>query len=907
MVVSSDFARQNGPGASSTSATAPHQSSNGGSGDIHTGGHGSDTHGGPPSEFEIRDSRTGHDRNSSNNPPQSPSLDNALSAIDRAIAASLGSGLTTAEEDLRVCGLVEATGLPPAVAREALQMNEWSIARAANHYIPEMLYISPEQQRRQAAAAAAEARARIAAEEKQAVDELKRQTEVRAAEKGARAEEARRTHANEVAALQEELARARLAAEEEKRQWALEEAAAEELAASENAALEAAATQAIAAVELAQNPYSSSHAQQQRGAQERDEAVVSSEVVAADAAALSMERRQREIEARRAQQEAAAAAAALKDEEARALQAQHLARLRIAVWIRKRWLKRQFTKAAAAAAAEAARIRALEEEAAAEAARVKALEEEAAAEAARFKALEKEAAIEAARIKALEEEAAAEAARVKALEEEAAAEAARVKALEEEAAAEAARVKEIEEEAATEAARVKAVAEEAVAIAVAEAAAVEAACTLQRLAKRRHACSLVAQRRLASHAVGAAARRALARRQCAALRWAKEQERADEESAQSHEGVSTAEAAAEASNRDEKEREPEPDLVGCGGALRTSSAGNDAHMSASAVEEAIGAAPSGGGTSTTEEDERLREESKCAMEAERKRNYDMPCINATTMLHEFIRYQTNTSTEIAAPAPPRSMPPAESQEEARLLLEAAAAHRARADAQAAARKQQESSAQGSSSSSSKWSRAQVLAKAELERQRTQHSGFGAAGERKKPAAARKVVNGVEYERVGGGWAPLHASSGLWQPRDALRMEKRRQQEEVEALKLSGHKDPLQLLPLPISQSHSKGNNSTCGPPRIQGHGGSVKNMISGSQSLRRHSDTKPNHSGEGASTTSVYRSVTPPVNAACAASATARSAAADSGYSASVTQGFLPPLGLPPGRVPIKAKTRECT
>jgi len=57
----------------------------------------------------------------------------------------------------------------------------------------------------------------------------------------------------------------------------------------------------------------------------------------------------------------------------------------------------------------------------------------------------------------------------------------------------------------------------------------------------------------------------------------------------------------------------------------------------------------------------------------------------------------------------------------------------------------------------------------------------------------------------------------------------------------------------------------------------------------------------------VYRSVTPPVNAACAASATARSAAADSGYSASVTQGFLPPLGLPPGRVPIKAKTRECT
>jgi hypothetical protein len=139
------------------------------------------------------------------------------------------------------------------------------------------------------------------------------------------------------------------------------------------------------------------------------------------------------------------------------------------------------------------------------------------------------------------------------------------------------------------------------------------------------------------------------------------------------------------------------------------------------------------------------------------------------------------------------------------------------------------------------------------------------------------------------------------------MEKRRQQEEVEALKLSGHKDPLQLLPLPISQSHSKGNNSTCGPPRIQGHGGSVKNMISGSQSLRRHSDTKPNHSGEGASTTSVYRSVTPPVNAACAASATARSAAADSGYSASVTQGFLPPLGLPPGRVPIKAKTRECT
>ena len=109
---------------------------------------------------------------------------------------------------------------------------------------------------------------------------------------------------------------------------------------------------------------------------------------------------------------------------------------------------------------EAARVKAIEEEAAIEAARVKAIDEEAAAEAARVKAIEEEA--EAARVKAIEEEATVEAARVKAIEEEAA-EAARVKALEEEAAAEAARVKALEEEAAAEAARVKAIEEEAAA------------------------------------------------------------------------------------------------------------------------------------------------------------------------------------------------------------------------------------------------------------------------------------------------------------------------------------------------------------------------------------------------------------------------------------------------------------
>jgi len=856
MVVSSDFARRNGAD-DSTTPTAPNQSSNVSSGHAHGGSQESDNRGGPSGHLETGDNN-GHDRSASRvDPPVSPSLYGALSAIDRAIAASLGSGLTAAEEGLRVCGLVEATGLPPAAAREALQMNEWSITRAANHYIPKVLYISPEQQRRQAAAAAAEARARIAAEEKKAADDLKRATEVQAAEEVARVEEARLARVREAATSQEELAQARLAAEAEKRQWTLEEAAAEELAATENAALESAATQAIAAVKYAQEIKRSSESQQLLiGAQERDIADVTSEVNAAEAAALVMERRQREIEARRMKQEADAAAAALKeeeDEEHRVLQVQNSARLRIGNWIKRRWVERQVAKSEAEAAARAADAKTAAA-AAEEARRAKTEMEEAAAA----------AAVEAARVKAQEEAAAA------------AVEAARVRA---------------EEEAA---------------------AAAKAACTVQRFVRRRHACSLVAQRRLSSQSVGAAARGALARRRYAALRWAAEQARADENSDPFSEET-VAEAAAEAKGGGEEEREPVSDAspVACGATLHSSSEGSDAHMTASAVEEASDVALSGG-TSPTEEEQRLREESIIAMEAERKRNHSLARDATPIILREPLPYHTSTSTEPFAPAPPRSMPPTESAEEARSLLEAAAAHRARADAQAAARKQQQQlmeqktsgdASSSSRSSSSKWARTQALAKAEVER--AQHSGFGAAGERKKPAVARKVVNGVEYERVGGGWAPLYASSALWQPRDALRMEKRRQQEEEEAQKLVGrHQHQQQSLPPPLSQPQIQSKRRTNGPPRSLGRVGSVSTSSSGSQSVHRHRDAQPNRSVEGASTAHTRRSATPPANAKHLAAAATATAAADQGRGASDTQRFLPPLGLPLGRVPIKVKTR---
>ena len=42
----------------------------------------------------------------------------------------------------------------------------------------------------------------------------------------------------------------------------------------------------------------------------------------------------------------------------------------------------------------------------------------------------------------------------------------------------------------------------------------------------------------------------------------------------------------------------------------------------------------------------------------------------------------------------------------------------------------------------------------------------------KSAPVTKVINGVEYERVGGGWAPLNPTSALWQPRDAIRLAKK---------------------------------------------------------------------------------------------------------------------------------------
>jgi hypothetical protein len=56
--------------------------------------------------------------------------------------------------------------------------------------------------------------------------------------------------------------------------------------------------------------------------------------------------------------------------------------------------------------------------------------------------------------------------------------------------------------------------------------------------------------------------------------------------------------------------------------------------------------------------------------------------------------------------------------------------------------------------------------------------------RKRTAQGRvvRVVDGVEYERVGGGWAPLLSTSSLWRPRDEIRLRRlhEKQSEATEA-------------------------------------------------------------------------------------------------------------------------------
>jgi len=45
----------------------------------------------------------------------------------------------------------------------------------------------------------------------------------------------------------------------------------------------------------------------------------------------------------------------------------------------------------------------------------------------------------------------------------------------------------------------------------------------------------------------------------------------------------------------------------------------------------------------------------------------------------------------------------------------------------------------------------------------------------------KFINGVEYERVGGGWAPLNNNSLLWQPRDEDRIRKKLEKQKASSL------------------------------------------------------------------------------------------------------------------------------